>query len=115
MLSASENHISVREELSYTVDHTLMGAYNMYKDVPLTAVVTKMLCILPEEPMTPRLADSRLGLTTQLKSDYSGATQESEEYTLCKTLAYRGLPTLLPIAVASWFSQSNNWCSISTV
>ena len=53
-----------------------MGAYNMYKDVPLTAVVTKMLCILPEEPMTPRLADSRLGLTTQLKSDYSGATQE---------------------------------------
>jgi hypothetical protein len=75
-VSASENHISVREELSYTVDHTLMGAYNMYKDVPLTAVVTKMLCILPEEPMTPRLADSRLGLTTQLKSDYSGATQE---------------------------------------
>ena len=75
-VSATENNIAVREELSYKVDHTLMGAYSMYKDVPLTAVVNKMLCILPEEPMAPRLADSRLGMTTQLKSDFAGATQE---------------------------------------
>lgn len=74
-VSASDNNIAVREELCYTVDHTLMGAYSMYEKVPLTAVVNKMLCILPEKPMTPRLADSRLGLTTQLKSDFSGATQ----------------------------------------
>ena len=100
--------------MSYTVDHTLMGAYNMYKDVPLTAVVTKMLCILPEEPMTPRLADSRLGLTTQLKSDYSGATQEVKSIRYAN-VGVSSLPTLLPIAVASWFGQSNNWCSISTV
>lgn len=53
-----------------------MGAYSMYENVPLTAVVNKMLCVLPEELMTPRLADSRLGLTTQLKSDFAGAGQE---------------------------------------
>lgn len=75
-VSASVDHITVREELAYKVDHTLMGAYSMYENVPLTAVVNKMLCVLPEEPMTPRLADSRLGLTTQLKSDFAGAGQE---------------------------------------
>lgn len=75
-VSASGNQVTVREELVYKVNHTLMGAYSMYENVPLTAVVNKMLCALPEEPMTPRLADSRLGLTTQLKSDFAGAGQE---------------------------------------
>lgn len=75
-VSASGDNITVREELAYKVNHTLMGAYSMYENVPLTAVVNKMLCVLPEEPMTPRLADSRLGLTTQLKSDFVGAGQE---------------------------------------
>lgn len=74
-VSASHNNIGVREEVCYSVDHTLMGAYSMYEKVPLTAVVNKMLCILPEQPMTPRLADSRLGMTTQLKSDFTGTTQ----------------------------------------
>lgn len=74
-VSASDNNIAVREELCYSVNHTLMGAYSMYEKVPLTAVVNKMLCILPEKPMAPRLADSRLGMVTQLKSDFSGATQ----------------------------------------
>ena len=59
-VSASEDNITVREELAYKVNHTLMGAYSMYENVPLTAVVNKILCVLPEEPMTPRLADSRL-------------------------------------------------------
>ena len=75
-VSASGDNITVREELVYKVNHTLMGAYSMYENVPLTAVVNKMLCVLPEELMTPRLADSRLGLTTQLKSDFAGAGQE---------------------------------------
>ena len=75
-VSAFGDNITVREELAYKVNHTLMGAYSMYENVPLTAVVNKMLCVLPEEPMTPRLADSRLGLTTQLKSDFAGAGQE---------------------------------------
>lgn len=74
-VSASDNNIAVREELCYSVNHTLMGAYSMYEKVPLTAVVNKMLCILPQEPMAPRLADSRLGMVTQLKSDFSGAGQ----------------------------------------
>lgn len=74
-VSASANNVTVRQELCYSVDHTLMGAYSMYEDVPLTAVVNKMLCMLPEEPMKPRLADSRLGVATQLKSDFTGATQ----------------------------------------
>lgn len=75
-VSAAPGNIAVREELCYSVDHNLMGAYDMYSDVPLTAVVTKMLYLLPEKPMAPRLADSRLGLTTQLKSDFPGADSE---------------------------------------
>lgn len=75
-VSAAKDYVTVREELVYKVNHTLMGTYSMYENVPLTAVINKILCILPEEPMTPRLADSRIGLTTQLKSDFAGATQE---------------------------------------
>lgn len=83
-VSASKNNVMVREELVYKVNHTLMGSYSMYENVPLTAVVNKMLCVLPEEAMTPRLADSRLGLTTQLKSDFSGAGQEVKEIRYAK-------------------------------
>lgn len=71
-VGATPNQLVVREELCYSVDHTLMGAYDMYKDVPLTTVVRKMLCPLPEQPMKPRLCDSRLGMNAQLKSDYAG-------------------------------------------
>jgi len=75
-VSAAKDNVTVREELVYKVNHTLMGSYSMYENVPLTAVVNKMLYVLPEEPMTPRLADSRLGLATQLKSDFVGVGQE---------------------------------------
>src|SRR5699024_8058099 len=47
-------------------------------------VVNKMLYLLPEEPMKPRLADSRLGMATQLKSDFSGAGQEVREIRYAK-------------------------------
>lgn len=83
-VSASADYVTVREELAYTVDHTLMGTYSMYENVPLTAVVNKMLYLLPEEPMKPRLADSRLGMATQLKSDFSGAGQEVREIRYAK-------------------------------
>lgn len=83
-VSASEDNITVREELAYKVNHTLMGAYSMYENVPLTAVVNKILCVLPGEPMTPRLADSRLGMTTQLKSDFVGATQQVKDVRYAK-------------------------------
>lgn len=64
--------------------------------------------------MTPRLADSRLGLTTQLKSDYSGATQE------VKSIRYAKRWRIEPSDSAAYrrgelVGQSNNWCSISTV
>ncbi len=77
-VSASGDNITVRQEMAYKVNHnlSLMGAYSMYENVPLTAVINKMLCVLPEKPMTPRLADSRLGLSTQLKSDFAGVGQE---------------------------------------
>lgn len=71
-VEATKNNLMVREELCYSVDHALMGAYDMYKDVPLTAVVNKILCLLPEEPMKPRISDSRLGMNSQLKSDFAG-------------------------------------------
>lgn len=71
-VDATPASLLVREELCYSVDHTLMGSYNMYKDVPLTAVVRKMLCPLPEVPMKPRVSDSRLGMNSQLKSDFAG-------------------------------------------
>lgn len=75
-VSATQNNVTVHEEVVYKVDHNLMGTYNMYENVPLTAVVNKMLCALSDVPMQPRLADSRLGMATFSKSDYAGAGQE---------------------------------------
>lgn len=83
-ISASDAEIFVREELCYSVDHSLMGMGFMYENVPLTAVVHKILRLLPETPMRPRIADSRLGMTTQLKSDFVGVGEEVKDVRYAK-------------------------------
>ena len=83
-VGATAANISVREEVCYSVDHNLMGAYDMYSDVPLTAMVNKMLYLLPETPMKPRVADSRLGMSMLTKTDFPGAGKEVKEIRYAK-------------------------------
>lgn len=83
-IATTPSSLSVQMELCYTVDHTLMGAYSMYENVPLTAVVRKMLYLLPEQSMKPRMATPRLGLATQLKSDFPGAYRNVENVRYAK-------------------------------
>ncbi len=68
-VDACWNNISVECEMSFLVDHTFMG-FSMYEDVPLTATIHKILMLLPEDKMKPRIADSRIGTATVLKSDF---------------------------------------------
>lgn len=72
-IKAFDNNVVVNCEMSYLVDHTLMGAFSMYEDVPLTAEINKILMVLPKESMRPRVADSRIGVTPINKTDIAKA------------------------------------------
>lgn len=61
-IKSYDNNVVVQCELGYDVDHMIFGNLYMYRDLPVTIVVNKMLAVLPEEPMKPRLADSRIGV-----------------------------------------------------
>lgn len=74
-INASDNSIGLRSEMSFLVDHVLMGSMPMYDDVPLTSVINKMLVMLPETPMQPRFADSRIGVMPILKTDFESAKE----------------------------------------
>ena len=58
-------------ELFYKVDYYVLGTPGR-KDVPVTLTANKMLTVLPELPMTPRIADSRIGVAFVHKSGVNG-------------------------------------------
>ena len=54
--------MSVRCNLGFNVDRLVLGSFMQAKDVPVSVTVNKILMLLPEDPMRPRLADSRIGV-----------------------------------------------------
>ncbi|MEG1737203.1 MAG: zinc-dependent metalloprotease [Odoribacter sp.] len=70
-VSGYPGNLTVTCEQGYDVDHTAFGNYVMYKDVPVCVVVNKILQLLPEHPMTPRMADPRVGVNQVEQLDYS--------------------------------------------
>lgn len=81
-LKAFADNVVVTCEFCFSVDHKVFGAFEIYRDVPLTATVDKILLLLPEEPMRPRIADSRIGVDPILKTDFA------HEKTGVKSLRY---------------------------
>lgn len=58
---AFDRNITVTCNLDFVANGTMMGGKVGEADQPLSVTVNKMLVLLPEEPMRPRIADSRVG------------------------------------------------------
>ncbi len=74
-IKAYDDNVVVMCNMGYDVDHLVFGAFLMKKDVPVSVNVDKMLSLLPEEPMRPRMADSRIGVAYTGKTDYTGGSE----------------------------------------
>ena len=63
-VDAFDNNIMVTCELGFIENQYLFGAFKVIPgDVKVSVTTNKMLMLLPEEPMRPRLADPRLGVS----------------------------------------------------
>lgn len=59
-IAASDDNVTVCGDYTYSVDHYVFGML-MYQGIPVTTAINKFLMLLPEEPMRPRYADTRVG------------------------------------------------------
>ena len=76
-VDAFDNNIMVTCELGFVENQYLFGAFKVIPgDVKVSVTTNKMLMLLPEEPMRPRLADPRLGVSfmevSQVENDRKG-------------------------------------------
>ena len=76
-VDAFDNNIMVTCELGFVENQYLFGAFKVIPgDVKVSVTTNKMLMLLPEEPMRPRLADPRLGVSfmevSQVANDRKG-------------------------------------------
>ena len=69
-VAAFDNNVTVTCEQGFNVDYFMMG-FPMAKDVKVTVTSDKILMLLPEEPMMPRLADYRVGVRPFMQADFS--------------------------------------------
>lgn len=60
-IAAYDNNIVVKGNFTYTVDHYAFGMM-IYQGIPVTSLINKFLILLPEDPMRPRIADTRIGI-----------------------------------------------------
>mgnify|MGYP002797792762 CR=1 FL=1 len=56
-----EDNVSIRSLLTYKISVGMKGNYAV-KKMPFTAVMNRSFILLPEQPMRPRYADSRIGI-----------------------------------------------------
>ena len=76
-VNAFDNNIVVTCDLGFIENQYLFGAFKVIPgDTKVSVTTNKMLMLLPEEPMQPRLADPRLGVSfmrvSQVESDRKG-------------------------------------------
>ena len=64
------DNVVVQCQMAYDVDHLMFGMFLMLKDFPVTVTSNRILLLLPDEPMRPRLADARLGTKFVTKPDF---------------------------------------------
>ena len=77
-LKSFDTNASVRVEMNFSVNASLMGVITVARDMPLTAEVT--YTIMPVEASTaiPRLADARVGYQTTRKVSFPDYLDQSE-------------------------------------
>lgn len=89
-IRAFADNIVVRSHLSYT--YTLKaGSSVIASDVPFTAVMTRSLVLLPEEPYEPRFVDSRMSVFPTGKILFSEREQQAR--LLCYANRWRVEPS----------------------
>lgn len=60
-VKAYANNVVAACDLGYDVDHIFFGMFLMAKDLKVSVLANRILMLLPEQPMMPRLADYRVG------------------------------------------------------
>lgn len=82
-IEAYPKSILVTGEYHYFVDHKFMGQQTFRQNVPVTVVANRILMLLPEQPMRPRLADMRVGVTLLNKTDIQEENQGFKTQPYC--------------------------------
>lgn len=77
-LKAFDSNASVRVEMNFSVNASLMGVLTVAKDMPLTAEVTYTILPVEASNAIPRLADARVGYQTTRKVSFPDYLDQSE-------------------------------------
>ena len=76
-IKSFEDNLSIRSSLTYNVTVSSAGV-TLIKQRPFTAVLTRSIILLPEQPMHPRYADSRMNVFYTPKVEFSNEKQRIE-------------------------------------
>lgn len=71
------DNLSIRSSLTYNVTVSRAGV-TYIKQMPFTAVLTRSIILLPEQPMRPRYADPRINIFYTPKVEFSNESQRIE-------------------------------------
>ena len=77
-LKAFDTNASVRVEMNFSVNASLMGVLTVAKDMPLTAEVTYTILPVEASNAIPRFADARVGYQTTRKVSFPDYLDQSE-------------------------------------
>ena len=69
-LKSFDDNVSVKTDLNYSISATIMGIVPVASDLPFSAEVTHTFLLLPQEKMTPRVFDSRIGVFATKKTSF---------------------------------------------
>lgn len=76
-IKAFPDNVLIRSNLSYT--YTISGSRGTsVKDVPFTALMTRSIILLDENPYRPRITDSRIAIFPVQITDYSAKEQKTK-------------------------------------
>ena len=83
-LKAFDSNASVRVEMNFSVNASLMGVLTVAKDMPLTAEVTYTILPVEASNAIPRFADARVGYQTTRKVSFPDYLDQSEPVYLAR-------------------------------
>jgi hypothetical protein len=80
-IKAFGDNLSVKSTLSFTVSGEVGGA-QLVSEAPVTAKVTRSILLLPQDKMTPRISDVRVGVFNTTKTRYGSDADGSYTYSV---------------------------------
>jgi hypothetical protein len=80
-IKSFKDNLSIKSVLSYSLSLSL-PTFRVADNLPVTAKVTRSFLLLPEEKMTPRISDSRVGIFNSGKRRYTATKDKVENYSI---------------------------------